>query len=232
MSTWIQEVGKPSVVVGDTYHVIDIGLLLENTWNPNELKDINFDKLKNDIEKEWSNQDQPVMIRPHPTEKWKYEIVDWAHRYKAMHDLWFEEIVVVIKELDDKEAKLKTISMNKLRGDFDSIRLAELLVDLRRNHWMSDLDIEEVLWFTEEELTGYDSLVDFDFESYEEELPEEITPDDTLGDIHEINIACTEEQKHAIEDAITMITDKGLIEQPGEALALLSKYFTTNEVKG
>jgi len=125
------------------YEILDIGLLVGNTWNPNEVKETNMEALKNEMAKTGSNVDQPVIVRKHPTEDGKYEIVDGYHRYSTLKELGIFEIHAIVKDYDDKEAKLKTISMNKLRGDFDSVRLAELIVDLKTNHNVTDEEIQK-----------------------------------------------------------------------------------------
>lgn len=105
-----------------TYQIIDIDKVIPNTWNPNILEWINFQKLVEALNTDDWNYEQPILVRKHPSIDWKYEIVDWEHRYKAMLKNWFTEIVCKVWEFEDKEARLKTIEMNKFRGDFNSIQ--------------------------------------------------------------------------------------------------------------
>lgn len=121
--------------------------------------------------------------------------------------------------------------MNKLRGDFDSIRLAELILDLKTNHNMSETELADALGFTQEELTGYDALVNFDFEDYKEQIPTEVT-DEELPNISEFSVSVTQEQHLSIEEGIRLAIVKEFATENGEALSLICKYFTTHYFSG
>ncbi len=187
----------------EVYQKIDINLVKENEWNPNKVSDENFNQLKEDIKKAGWNGLQPIIVRE--IKKWKFEIVDGAHRYKACKELWLKEVVVTIEELDDKDAKLTTIKMNKFRWEFDTIKLAELIVDLKNNHGLKDEELEVQLWFSKDELEGFSSVVDFDFSQYEDDKLPEIKDEDKEELLQDFVLNLTQLQLDTIKEAISKI---------------------------
>ena len=211
----------------DAYTKVSIDRLVENAWNPNSVSPGNFASLKKDIERQGGNQDQPVMVRVNPDDESKYEIIDGAHRYRAMKELGFLEVIVIVKEMDDKEARLKTISMNKLRGDFEQIKLAELIHDLKNVYGVSDEDIKEYLGYTPEEVESYEALVEFDFEAYAEDaLPVETPGDESI--MQDITIQCTDVEKLIFDTILRKLKESKLLtEEPvdqAEAIAIACEY--------
>ena len=103
-----------------SYVLIPIDIIEENTRNPNKMDETEFQKLKESIDKSWWNWKQPIEVRIHPNDweddcKYKYQIIDWAHRFRAMKACWFEEIIAIINDMDEKDAMIDTIKMNKHR---------------------------------------------------------------------------------------------------------------------
>lgn len=94
--------------------------------NPNEMKNEILDALKDDIRRRGFVQ--PILVRP--TEEGHYEIVDGEHRWKVLGELGAETVPSVVVEDDDNEARLRMLTMNRLRGEFVPLRLAHLLADL------------------------------------------------------------------------------------------------------
>jgi hypothetical protein len=46
------------------YKIIPIENIEPNPWNPNILKGIDFQKLKEGLDRENGNKDQPILVRP------------------------------------------------------------------------------------------------------------------------------------------------------------------------
>jgi hypothetical protein len=85
-----------------------------------------------------------------------------------MKELWFEEVVVVINNVSEAEAMLQTISMNKLRGNPDPVLLWSLINILKTEHKMTNKEIQDNLWYTDDELKTIESFSDFNFDKYED----------------------------------------------------------------
>lgn len=79
-----------------------------------------------------------------------------------MKELEFEDIVAVVLDLDDAQARVKTIAMNKLRGTSDPVKLSELISELKKKFGMTEEEIQGELSIEQKELEELASLADFD----------------------------------------------------------------------
>jgi ParB family chromosome partitioning protein len=70
---------------------------------------------------------QPLLVRPI---KDKFELVAGERRYRAAHLLSFSEVPVVIRELDDVQAKLISLTENLQREDLNPIEETEGILAL------------------------------------------------------------------------------------------------------
>lgn len=143
--------------------VVPIESLHENTWNPNRQSERAFEAEKESIT-EFGFID-PVTVRKHPKKKNAYEIIDGAHRVRAMRELGHEDISVNVIEASTSEAKRLTIILNETRGAPDRIDLATLLVDLRDEIGEESLLVG--LPYSKDEMDGLLKLPDFDFNQFE-----------------------------------------------------------------
>ena len=87
--------------------------LLPNDWNPNVLSELKYKALRNSI-KEFPEilEGQRVIVRPHPAEKGKYEILNGEHRWRIATELKFKTIPIgVINEPNDNKAKLISLAL-------------------------------------------------------------------------------------------------------------------------
>lgn len=165
-----------------TYYVLPVADVMENDWNPNHMEAKEFNLLKAHIQKVGDNSEQPIMVRKHPEHIGKYQIIDGAHRYKVMKELGFEEIIATIVDYDDKMAKIKTLSMNKIKGEADQVKLAELIKDLRENHNVADTELEQYLGYSADDLDVLASVTDYDVDS----LPDDHFPDELLNETEKL----------------------------------------------
>lgn len=183
---------------------LPIGKVVPNKYNPNRMTKKTFATLKRFIEK--VGFIQPVLVRP--IEGGMYEIMDGQHRYEAMKELGRETIPVVISVADEDVAKLHTINMNNLRGtELDRIKLGKMVKELRTK--MDDETLEALLGFNQQELKTYEELVDFDFDSLQDESEKinaaeaKIASDKTDKDtLEEFSIPVTPVESDLIRTAI------------------------------
>jgi hypothetical protein len=96
--------------------------LLPNDWNPNVLSELKYKALRNSI-KEFPEilEGQRVIVRPHPKEKDKYEILNGEHRWRIATELKFKTIPTgVINEPNSSKAKLISLALaNVGEEDYD-----------------------------------------------------------------------------------------------------------------
>lgn len=107
-----------------------------NNWNPNKVDTKTMAKLKADIRRKGCIQ--PIIVRATSPEEW--EIVDGFHRWSILQELGYAEVPAIIVEMDDTEAKLKTLQLNYMRGAAVPIRLANLIHDLNKTLTLEDLE--------------------------------------------------------------------------------------------
>jgi len=137
---------------------IEISKVRFNPWNPNEMVDSQFKHLQEEYKR--VGYLQPILVRP---KDGNYEVIDGEHRFKAYEDLKLKTIPAIIKEMDDTTAKFTTLNLNKIKGENNPVKYAELLAELKK-----EVDIEtitQVLKMNTNELEQYDILLD---------LPEDI----------------------------------------------------------
>jgi ParB/RepB/Spo0J family partition protein len=94
---------------------------------------------------------QPVLVRP-LKEGW-YEIVDGHHRKRAAEKLGMTEIPCVVKAMNDADALMVRVGMNKIRGELDLGEVGRIFEQL---HETVGLTLEEIA------ITGYSTGEVFD----------------------------------------------------------------------
>lgn len=123
------------------YKKVAIAALEPNPWNPNRMSGALFAKLVKNIEitlKQKQHKGQglvkelpPIVVRPHPTDKDRYQIIDGFHRYKAYKQLKvLTDISIFVMDVDDEAAKLLTANLNYLRGEKDPARYTTLISEM------------------------------------------------------------------------------------------------------
>lgn len=140
---------------------VDINELICPEYNPRQITDDEMEKLKNSI-KEFGYVD-PIIVNKHNN-----HIVGGNQRYCALKSLDYNEVdVIFINEPDINREKALNLALNKISGEWDFVKLADILDDLELN----DFDIS---------LTGFDELEleDFGIEDPTEHEPVEVVEDD------------------------------------------------------
>jgi len=110
-----------------TVEVVDLRTdsIVPDPMNPNALTEEVMDALKADIlEKGFV---QPILVRPH---EGKYRCIDGEHRWRVLREAGAETVPCVIDDAGEDDARLRLVSMNRLRGEFEPVALARVLVSL------------------------------------------------------------------------------------------------------
>jgi len=130
-------------------YLVPIEFTKENNYNPNEMPQKRFDALVKNIQENGfigTITFKPINIG---TSDERFEITDGAHRFRAYIKA-FPDAKFFPGSLDQsvnrERQMLKTISMNSLHGDPNTLRLANVLKSLTDG----GLTLEEI-----EEMTGY-----------------------------------------------------------------------------
>ena len=105
---------------------IPLTAIRENGYNPNHMAPELFESLVNSIRDHGFVQ--PIVVRKAGD---GYEIVDGAHRYRALRRLGRADADCVVVEDDREMARLRTLVMNRLRGRMDNFGVAKILKNYR-----------------------------------------------------------------------------------------------------
>jgi len=126
------------------FSLIPTESLSPNPWNPNAMDPADFRKLKAEIKERGFKG--AVLARPHPP---GYQIVDGEHRWRIARELGLAEVPCMVSQMDEREARIKTLQMNGLRGENNPDALARLLSDLR-DYFSADELSKCLPWSSEE----------------------------------------------------------------------------------
>lgn len=140
---------------------VDINELISPEYNPRQITDDEMGKLKNSINE--FGYVAPIIVNKHNN-----HIVGGNQRYEALKSLGYTDVdVIFVDEPDLNREKALNIALNKISGEWDFVKLADILDDLELN----DFDIS---------LTGFDELEleDFGIEDQTEHEPVEVVEDD------------------------------------------------------
>ncbi len=115
--------------------MVGIATISPNAWNPNHMEGFMRAKLVGAIRQDGFVL--PILVRPETrpakiAEGVEWEIVDGEHRWRvAAEELGMENVPVLnLGPLTDTEAQQITIKANSLKGEFDSVQLAEIVKNL------------------------------------------------------------------------------------------------------
>ncbi len=164
-----------------------------------------------------------LVVRPHPTEVGKYQVLDGHHRIGVLRELGHTEARCDVWDVDDREAKLLLATLNRLEGQDLPARRAQLLHELL-GEW-SAADLGGLLPETEAEIEDLHSLLEFPAEEIAAELMAEAEErEKTLPVV--IHFVVSHEQAELIDSAIERASD-GVAGRDRKARGLtnLAKHF-------
>lgn len=128
--------------------VIDIPLedLIPDEDNPNQMKEATFDLLVEEIREQ--GFDEPILVRPHPKQKGKYQIGSGHHRVKAAMVLGYTALPAIVKKWTNRQQKVALVKRNSLHGDMDKRKLTKLYMGLMKDG-KDAIQVQRELGFTE-----------------------------------------------------------------------------------
>lgn len=106
---------------------VSVDTIVPNDWNPNVVPPELMEKVKRSLRE--FGMVAPIIIRPRPDGR--YELIDGEHRWRIAKEEGLKEVPAIIVEgLSDVDAKRVSLALNRLHGEDDVVRLADLLTDL------------------------------------------------------------------------------------------------------
>lgn len=187
--------------------------LLPNEWNPNKTTDRQQAAIGESLQT--YGQVLELLVRPHPTEPDKFQIVDGEHRYNALSETVY---VNVIHDLSEADAKKLTIVLNETRGKADKVELAQLLADIQVD--LGD-DLMLGLPYDNGELEELIKLADVNWDNFQSDF--DSTPGNEQSHIGSdwvtITVKIPSEAMQVIQDAYNLIEQERGGLHKDEALA-------------
>lgn len=143
------------------FKTLKIDQLVKADWNYKENNDELKEKLKENIKR--NGQVENIIVRLLDTGF--YEVVNGNHRYEAMKELEFENIIVCdISPCSLNQAKRLAIETNETKFNTDNIKLAEIFKEISSEFSIEDL--EKTNPYTSEQISDFSKLLNFDWEQY------------------------------------------------------------------
>lgn len=177
-------------------HLLPINKVREDSFSITKIEDVDFEKLQQKLSKQESNNISPILVRPDWDDWWL--VIDWVKRLNAMRASGFTDVYAIVKELSDKEARIEAIKMNRARWEFDQIKLAQLIKELKSDFHMNNLELQEELGYEPEEIYALEILADIDADDDIDEEKEMQELDDN------IDILESEHNEPSLYDKITI----------------------------
>lgn len=130
--------------------------LIPNDWNPNVLSELKYKALKNSV-KQFPEilEGQRIIVRAHPMEKGKYQILNGEHRYRIATELKFKTVPIgIIDEPDDNKAKLISLALANV-GEEDYDKKLDVIYDIQQ-----EIDLSEIANLIGEDKNALATIVD------------------------------------------------------------------------
>lgn len=203
--------------------LVKISEIRPNKYNPNVVPEPIMAQLVERMKEEGFLQ--PILLRNIPQEgEYKYEIIDGEHRYLTAPKAGYDEIPAIILDKNLPEAMISTINMNKLRGEFDTLKLAEVIHQLHETYSIEEL--EKKLGYTQEEQTGMENLLQYDFNKLDNEGIN--LDDEDQGEDQEFKVILTTKQMDLVNDAFEAT---GKEDNAGSLIAICLEYLAKHGKK-
>lgn len=141
-------------------------------YNPRKAltpEDAEYQKIKRSIET--FGYIDPIIINNDGT------IIGGHQRYSVLSELGYTEIDVVVLDLSKEDEKALNVALNKISGEWDDLKLRDLLVELD----LGDYDIS-LTGFDNKELEELIELTDFEPEVTEDEFDSESAYNDSVSE--------------------------------------------------
>ena len=145
-----------------------------------------------------------LVVRPHPEQAGKYQVLDGHHRVAILRELGHTEARCDVWEVDDHEAKLLLATLNRLQGQDLPIRRAELIHELLGE--MSAEDLAGLLPETDKQLEELHALLEFPADEIARLLDEQAEEAEKVLP-RVLSFVVSPEQEKVIEEAVELASD-------------------------
>ena len=179
--------------------MIPLDELMAHPLNANIMSEDLREKLKVHIKQ--SGRYPFLVVRPY---EGKYQVLDGHHRIAILKELGHREARCDVWEVDDREAKLLLATLNRLEGQDQPIRRAQLIHELLGE--MSLDDLGGLLPETDKQIEELHSLLEFPAEEIAAQLEAEAEEAEKVLP-RVMSFVVSPEQEQLIERAVEQASD-------------------------
>jgi ParB-like chromosome segregation protein Spo0J len=163
----------------------------------------------------------PLVVRPHPEEPGCYQVLDGHQRWQVLKYLRHEEALCYVWPCDDHTALILLATLNRLEGQDDPLKRAELLRELTQ--LASPEDLARLLPENTTLIRQSLELLDLNLEKLLADLQRETG---TGNGLRAITFVVSHEDERAIEEAVQQVAaGLGGTNRRGRALAQIAKTY-------
>jgi ParB-like chromosome segregation protein Spo0J len=145
-----------------------------------------------------------LIVRPDPDDPKKYQVLDGHHRLAVLRELGHAQARCDVWQVDDREANLLLATLNRLEGQDQPIRRAQLIHELLGE--MSLEDLAGLLPETDRQLEDLHALLEFPAEEVAELLDREAEEEERVLP-RVMSFVVTADQEQLIEQAVELASD-------------------------
>jgi ParB-like chromosome segregation protein Spo0J len=205
--------------------LISIKKLHADPRNANVLGGEAFEKLKGHIQR--TGFCPACTVRPHPTRKGHFMIVDGHHRILAVKELAWESVECQVAEISHQEAGILLLTLNRLRGTDIPRKRAELLESLLTTFSVEDLSA--MLPESSKEIEGLLALLQQDGAALEQALKAQMEAEQQALPVP-FGFMVPAEEAPIIHEALTLYKAKSNTDQ-AQAFVAICRDILAQQVK-
>ena len=176
--------------------------LVPHPLNANRMTDEMREKLKAHIKR--TGRYPYLIVRPHPDQPERYQVLDGHHRVAVLQELGHVEARCDIWEVDDREANLLLATLNRLEGQDIPIRRAQLIHELLGD--MSIGDLAGLLPETDGQIEELHTLLEFPADEIAALLDEQAEEEEKVLP-RVLSFVVIPDQEQLIEEAVELASD-------------------------
>jgi len=199
--------------------LVPLDLLRPHPANANVMDEERLEKLAANIAREGDYP--PLVVRPLPPDGGAYQVLDGHQRWQVLKHLGHEDALCYVWPCDDQTALVLLATLNRLEGQDDPLKRAELLREL--TELASPEELAQVLPESVALIRQSLELLDLNLEELLADL--EKRADGGTG-LRAITFVVTREDEQAIEEAVRRVAaDLEGTNRRGRALAHIAKTY-------
>ncbi|MBU1948031.1 MAG: ParB/RepB/Spo0J family partition protein [Candidatus Eisenbacteria bacterium] len=176
--------------------------LIPHPLNSNVMTETMQEKLKAHIKR--TGRYPYLIVRPHPDQPNRYQVLDGHHRIDVLRELGHSEARCDVWEVDDREANLLLATLNRLEGQDVPVRRAQLLHELLGS--MSVDDLAGLVPETDRQIEELHALLEFPADEIAELLDEQAEQEEKVLP-RVLTFVVTPDQEQTIEEAVELASD-------------------------